>query len=110
MNIIDYKPILSVVASAEEWEAFDHNLPCEVGERIRQEVWRTPKSERHSILIKFDYRVADILREMGATKRVEVKNETRAKAVTELSGLPPWSWPKVSHAQVSGVAETEATT
>lgn len=85
MRIIDYKQTVTVVASADEWKAFcEEYLPSEIQSKIMRRVRSTRVVERHSILMNFDYRLADVLRFMGSTTRVTVENQTRAGAVREM--------------------------
>ena len=86
MNIIQYKPSVTIVASEEEWREFGRNMCCEHWEQIDRKVRGTKKAERHSIAITFDYRLLDLFRHLKHTS-VPVTNMTGSVVVTEATGI-----------------------
>lgn len=86
MNIIQYKPSVTIVASEEEWQAFGRNMCCEHWEQIARKIRGTKKADRHSIAIKFDYRLPDLFRHLKQTS-VPVTNMTGSSVVAEATGI-----------------------
>ena len=88
IRIIEFKPTVTLVASEYAWLAFNYNLCSEHCERIRRSIRATPRAERHSIAITFDYRINDLLHELGNASAVAVRNQTRAEFIEQGTGIP----------------------
>lgn len=93
MRIIQYKPSVTIVATEEEWHCFRGNLCSEHDEIIGRAIRKTPKNERHSIGITFDYRLPDLFKYIRErSPSLVVENHTVSTVVAESTGIPRFDY------------------